>query len=138
MSYIDQAIREIDEKIDTLQRARTALEEVGGMGQSVPSRSTRAATPAPRTGTRKPMSEEAKQRIREAQQRRWKKVGDDAVTQVQGDLLAESAKPEETTPATQPQEMAATVGSTAPETPEPPATPAAGKGGAAKKSGKHS
>jgi hypothetical protein len=74
MSYIDDAVRGIDQQIANLQQARALL-----LGQTAATAANYhvRATKTPKTqadgspAPRRQMSEEAKARIREAQQRRW-------------------------------------------------------------------
>ncbi len=81
MSVMNAAVQEIDGKIADLQRARATLMAVMGAG-SAPTR--RGNAPAGETRTRKPMTEESKQKIREAQARRWAKPAAGAAPPVAG------------------------------------------------------
>lgn len=64
--HINRALSAIDAQIAQLQSKRDQLAAVIGGGKK-----TKVAGAAKAVKTKRPMSEEAKQKIREAQQRRW-------------------------------------------------------------------
>lgn len=64
--HINKALSAIDAQIAQLQSKRDQLAAVIGG-----SKKTKVAGAAKTVKTKRPMSEEAKQKIREAQQRRW-------------------------------------------------------------------
>lgn len=83
MTHIQAAIQEIDQKIQKLQQAKytlTALNDDTEQPRGQGSRRKVVTTMPSSTRTRTPMSEEAKQRVREAQQRRWAGVRAGATT----------------------------------------------------------
>ncbi len=64
--HITKAVAAIDAQIAQLQAKRNQLASIVGG-----SKTTKAAAPAKPRKKKRPMSEEAKQKIREAQQKRW-------------------------------------------------------------------
>lgn len=71
MQYMEKALAELDEQIATLQQTRTHMAAALGRPVSFATNAARSSRPSSGPGSRKPMSEEAKQRIRDAQARRW-------------------------------------------------------------------
>lgn len=67
--HINKALSAIDAQIAELQSKRDQLAAVIGGGKKT--KVTKVASAAKAVKTKRPMSEEAKQKIREAQQRRW-------------------------------------------------------------------